>query len=65
LWLWVEGRLCLERQDFWQPVIRGQGERDPIYCDRIISRYEAYAKDEAELVACGLASPPAIGIAAE
>jgi 16S rRNA G966 N2-methylase RsmD len=40
-------------------------ERDPIYCDRIIRRYEAYAKDEAELIACGLPSPPAIGIAAE
>jgi DNA modification methylase len=25
-------------------------ELDPIYCDRIISRWEAYAKDEAELV---------------
>jgi DNA modification methylase len=29
-------------------------ELDPIYCDRIIRRWEAYAKDEAELVACGI-----------
>ena len=29
-------------------------ELDPIYCDRIIARWEAYAKDEAELIACGL-----------
>jgi DNA modification methylase len=28
-------------------------ELDPIYCDRIIARYEAFAKDDAELVACG------------
>jgi DNA modification methylase len=26
-------------------------ELDPIYCDRIIARYEAFAKDEAQLVA--------------
>jgi len=29
-------------------------ELDPIYCDRIIHRWELYAKDEAELVACGV-----------
>ena len=29
-------------------------EFDPLYCDRIIARYEAYAKDEAEQIACGL-----------
>lgn len=29
-------------------------ELDPIYCDRIIRRWEAYAKDEAELLACGI-----------
>jgi len=29
-------------------------ELDPIYCDRIIRRWEAYAKDEVELVACGI-----------
>ena len=28
-------------------------EFDPVYCDRIIRRYEAIAYDEAELVACG------------
>jgi DNA modification methylase len=31
-------------------------EFDPIYCDRIIRRWEAYAKDDAELVACGTQS---------
>lgn len=35
-------------------------ELDPIYCDRIIRRWQAYAKDDAELMACGLAvSAPA------
>jgi DNA modification methylase len=29
-------------------------ELDPIYCDRILSRWEAFAKDDAELIACGL-----------
>jgi DNA modification methylase len=29
-------------------------ELDPIYCDRIIHRWQAYACDEAELIACGL-----------
>ena len=29
-------------------------ELDPIYCDRIIRRWEAYSKDDAELVACGI-----------
>lgn len=29
-------------------------ELDPIYCDRIIRRYEIFAKDDAEHVACGL-----------
>jgi DNA modification methylase len=28
-------------------------ELDPLYCDRLIARWEAYAKDEAELLACG------------
>jgi DNA modification methylase len=32
-------------------------ELDPLYCDRIIRRWEAYAKDEAELVLCGLPAP--------
>jgi DNA modification methylase len=29
-------------------------EIDPVYCDRIIRRWEAYAKDEAEQLVCGL-----------
>ena len=29
-------------------------ELDPAYCDRILLRYELYAKDDAVLVACGL-----------
>ena len=29
-------------------------ELDPIYCDRIIARYETFAKDEAQLLACGI-----------
>jgi DNA modification methylase len=29
-------------------------ELDPVYCDRIIRRWEIYAKDEAEQVACGI-----------
>ncbi len=29
-------------------------ELDPVYCDRIIRRWEEFAKDEAELAACGL-----------
>ncbi|MCB2116340.1 MAG: ParB N-terminal domain-containing protein [Rhodobacteraceae bacterium] len=28
-------------------------ELDPIYCDRILARWEVYAKDEAERLACG------------
>jgi DNA modification methylase len=31
-------------------------ELDPIYCDRIIARWEAFAKDEAEQVGCGIAA---------
>jgi DNA modification methylase len=31
-------------------------ELDPVYCDRIIRRWEVYAKDEAEQVACGIVS---------
>ena len=31
-------------------------ELDPIYCDRIISRWEAYSNDEAVQVLCGLMS---------
>ena len=40
-------------------------ELDPVYCDRIIARYEAFAKDEAERVVCGLASSPVTMAAAE
>ncbi len=29
-------------------------ELDPIYCDRIIARWEAFAKDDAEQLVCGL-----------
>ncbi|WP_137702228.1 site-specific DNA-methyltransferase [Marimonas lutisalis] len=29
------------------------GELDPIYCDRILARWEAFAKDEAEQLLCG------------
>jgi DNA modification methylase len=29
-------------------------ELDPVYCDRIIRRWETYAKDEAEQLVCGL-----------
>ena len=29
-------------------------ELDPIYCDRIIHRWETYAKDGGELIACGV-----------
>ncbi|MEM0950329.1 MAG: DNA methyltransferase [Pseudomonadota bacterium] len=32
-------------------------EYDEIYCDRIIARWEAYAKDDAEHVLCGWAPP--------
>ena len=35
-------------------------ELDPVYCDRILHRWEIYAKDDAERVACGLNAPPAI-----
>ena len=28
-------------------------ELDPVYCDRILQRWEIFAKDDAELIACG------------
>ena len=34
-------------------------EFDPVYCDRILQRWEVFAKDDAELVACGLSGRPA------
>jgi DNA modification methylase len=39
-------------------------ELDPIYCDRIIARWEAFAKDDAEQIACGLGAAAAQVIAA-
>ena len=39
-------------------------ELDPIYCDRIIRRWQTYAKDEAELIACGIESRPVLSEAA-
>ena len=33
-------------------------ELDPVYCDRILRRWEIFAKDDAELIACGLVSRP-------
>jgi DNA modification methylase len=35
-------------------------ELDPVYCDRIIRRWEAYAKDDVDQIACGIdvADPP-------
>jgi len=35
-------------------------EIDPLYCDLILARYEAYAHDEAELVLCGLEDHKAV-----
>jgi DNA modification methylase len=35
-------------------------ELDPIYCDRIIRRWETFAKDEAALITCSLQEPQAI-----
>lgn len=32
-------------------------ELDPVYCDRILSRWETFAKDETERIACGLSQP--------
>ncbi len=40
-------------------------ELDPIYCDRIIARYEIFAKDEAQLLACGIERQLAHRMAAE
>jgi DNA modification methylase len=31
-------------------------EIDPVYCDRILARWDAYAHDDAEKIVCGLAS---------
>ena len=40
-------------------------ELDPVYCDRIIRRWEAWAKDEAEQLVCGFAESAAVLRAAE
>ena len=32
-------------------------ELDPVYCDRILSRWELYARDEAEQLVCGWSAP--------
>jgi DNA modification methylase len=44
-------------------------ELDPVYCDRILSRWETFAKDDAELVACGFSfkarSAVTLGLAAQ
>ena len=40
-------------------------ELDPLYCSRIIKRYEQYAKDEAIKIACGISSSPYFSQAAE
>lgn len=39
-------------------------ELDSIYCDRIIRRWQVYAKDEGELIACGVERKPALSEAA-
>lgn len=40
-------------------------ELDPLYCDTIIARWEAFAKDEAEQLVCGLAGLSGVQMAAE
>ena len=40
-------------------------ELDPIYCDRIVRRWEAYAKDDAEQLACGIGQVEPLAEAAE
>ena len=32
-------------------------ELDPVYCDRILARWETWAKDDAEQLVCGWAPP--------
>ena len=39
-------------------------ELDPVYCDRILARWEVYANDEAEQVACGIEGAGASRLAA-
>ncbi|MCO6384885.1 DNA methyltransferase [Oceanicola sp. 502str15] len=40
-------------------------ELDPIYCDRILARWETFAKDEAEQLVCGWSAKPDLKVAAE
>lgn len=40
-------------------------ELDPVYCDRIVRRWETYAKDDAEQIACGFDVGAAFQEAAE
>jgi DNA modification methylase len=40
-------------------------ELDPVYCDRILRRWENFAGDDAELIACGIASAAHMKEAAE
>ena len=40
-------------------------ELDPIYCDGIVRRWEAYAKDDAEQIACGIGDVGQVREAAE
>ena len=37
-------------------------ELDPVYCDRILQRWEVFAKDDAELTACGRFGGPATDV---
>jgi DNA modification methylase len=39
-------------------------ELDPVYCNRIIRRWEVYAKDDAEQIACGLSESDSLKAAA-
>ncbi|MEM1151209.1 MAG: site-specific DNA-methyltransferase [Pseudomonadota bacterium] len=41
--------IAAEKTGRWARLV----ELDPIYCDRILARWEAYAKDEAERLVCG------------
>jgi DNA modification methylase len=40
-------------------------ELDPVYCDRILQRWEVFAKDDAELIACGRFGGPANDVAVD
>jgi DNA modification methylase len=40
-------------------------ELDPIYCDRILRRWELFSKDDAELIACGSGRDPKLASVAK